>query len=346
LFHSIITALQLYMQFIITSEYSKMRLDLFLKEHFPELSRTHLQKLVKDGQVTVNEEKVTPHYFLKEGDEVEAVIEPVQDLRVVENPEVTIIKCDEEAPTPPNLPSGRGGKIVSPPLGGGVRRGQVCIIHEEPDFIVVNKPAGLVVHQGEGHKEPDTLANGLLARYPEIGKVGDDPVRPGIMHRLDADVSGVMVIARTQDMFDHLKKQFKTHEVEKEYVAVVEGKVSPPSGTIEFAIARKGARMVARPKHEEGKKAVTEYEMLSSDGKSSVLRIKIHTGRTHQIRVHLKAKGWPIVGDRLYNVKFKMKNVKLVEPGRLMLHASKLRFKDLKGVGREFEAKIPIEFNF
>lgn len=97
------------MQFIITSEYSKMRLDLFLKEHFPELSRTHLQKLVKDGQVTVNEEKVTPHYFLKEGDEVEAVIEPVQDLRVVENPEVTIIKCDEEAPTPPNLPSGRGG---------------------------------------------------------------------------------------------------------------------------------------------------------------------------------------------------------------------------------------------
>ena len=264
---------------------------------------------------------------------------------------------------------------MEPPLrirgGRGSYDNVVVIIHEEPDFIVINKPAGLVVHQAEGHKAPDTLVNGLLARYPEIARVGDDLIRPGIMHRLDGDVSGVMVIARTQDMFDHLKKQFKVHEVEKEYVAAVEGVGQPPQGTIEFAIARKGAKMVARPKGEEGRKAVTEYETIpwsslrglrlgsedaaisrgaeiatprlrvgARDDKVSLLRIITHTGRTHQIRVHLKAKGWPIVGDRLYGSKLS-KVSKLSEASRLMLHARKLVFKDLTGKKREFIIEPP-----
>lgn len=301
------------MQFTITSEHSKVRLDKFLTEHFPNFSRAHLQKLVKEGQVTVNSKRVTPHHFLKAGDEVKAIVEPAAELRVVPNPEV-----------------------------------KLSILHEEPDFIVVNKPAGMVVHQAEGHKAPDTLANGLLARYPEIGKVGDDPVRPGIMHRLDADVSGVMVIARTQDMFDHLKRQFKVHAVEKEYVAVVQGKVSPPSGTIEFAIARKGAKMVARPKGAEGKMAVTEYETIESTedrppsfgGRSSPytsLQITTRTGRTHQIRVHLKAKGWPIMGDRLYGGA----RGQVLGISRLLLHARKIVFADLTGKKREFTIEPP-----
>lgn len=289
------------MVFTITSEHAKMRLDMFLKEHFPDLSRAHLQKIVKAGQVTVNGQKVTPHHFLKQGDEVEAVIEPVASLQMVPNPGI--------------------------PLE---------IIHEEANFIVISKPTGLVVHQAEGHKEPDTLANGLLAKYPEVAKVGDDPVRPGIMHRLDADVSGVMVIARTQDMFDHLKKQFKVHEVEKEYIAMVEGKVTPPSGVIEFAIAPKGSKMVARPKGQDGKIAVTEYEVVETFKNLNItkLRITIRTGRTHQIRVHLKAKGWPIVGDRLYGRAGE----------RLMLHARKISFKDLTGKKREFSIELPKKF--
>lgn len=310
------------MQFTITSEYAKVRLDKFLTEHFPDFSRAHLQKLVKDGQVTVNEKRVTPHHFLKTGDKVAATIGPIAELRVIPNPEV-----------------------------------KLSILHEEPDFIIINKPAGMVVHQAEGHKAPDTLANGLLARYPEIGKVGDDPVRPGIMHRLDADVSGVMVIARTQDMFDHLKQQFKVHAVEKEYVAVVQGKVSPPSGTIEFAIARKGAKMVARPKGAEGKMAVTEYTVLQeikrlSDEATkkstetpllnrsiaqSLLQITTRTGRTHQIRVHLKAKGWPIMGDRLYGGA----RGQVLGISRLLLHARKIVFTDLTGKKREFTIEPP-----
>lgn len=314
------------MQFIITSEHAKMRLDKFLKEHFPEFSRAHLQKLIEAGQVQVNGKPVTPHHFLRVGDEVEAVVEPVDELRVVANPTV-----------------------------------QFDVLHEELDFIVINKPAGLVVHQGERHKAPDTLANGLLARFPEIGKVGDDPIRPGIMHRLDADVSGVMVVARTQDMFDHLKRQFKVHEVEKEYVALVHGTVSPPSGVIEFAIARKGAKMVARPKTPSGsplakgeKRAVTEYQTIeevakvakeAKAAKVTVLRIRTRTGRTHQIRVHLKAIGNPIAGDRLYGLKVERLKLKEVELKRLMLHARKIVFKDLNNNQIEFVVEPPSEFN-
>lgn len=305
------------MQLTITSEYTKMRLDVFLKEHFPDLSRAHLQKLVKAGQVRVNGERVTPHHFLRAGDEVEATVEPPAELLVTPNPAVVLE-----------------------------------VIHEEPDFLIINKPTGLVVHQGEGHKTPDTLANGLLARYPEIGKVGDDPIRPGIMHRLDGDVSGVMVIARTQDMFDHLKKQFKMHTIEKEYLALVHGKVTPAHGFIDFAIARKGAKMVARPKGGEGKSAVTEYEEVlpgkgarshSLEQNTTLLKVIIHTGRTHQIRVHMFAIDHPIVGDKLYESK-SSKSSEISKSSRLMLHAKRLAFKDLKDVRREFVIEPPIEF--
>ena len=317
------------MQIIVKAEHAQMRLDVFLKEHFLDLSRARLQKLVKEGQVRVNGERVIPHHFLREGDEVEATVEPSEELLVVPNPSVSF-----------------------------------AVLHEESDFLIINKPAGLVVHQGEGHKTPDTLANGLLARYPEIGKVGDDPIRPGIMHRLDGDVSGVIVIARTQDMFDHLKKQFKTHTIEKEYRALVYGKVTPAHGVIDFAIARKGAKMVARPKRPPlnlplpkgeknwGKSAVTEYETIKAAGHQSnstaynttLLKVIIHTGRTHQIRVHLFAIDHPIVGDQLYEYRPASNRTKNVESKRLMLHARRLAFKDLKGERREFIIEPPEEF--
>ncbi|MDO8505622.1 MAG: RluA family pseudouridine synthase [bacterium] len=331
------------MQFIITAEYAKTRLDVFLKEHFPDLSRARLQKLIKDGQVTINEEKVSVHHFLKEGDEVEATVAPSVELLVTPNPEVRIVA--HNAPSSSLSLRAEG----QPPLN--LRGGVTEVLHEEADFIVLNKPSGLVVHQGEGHKTPDTLANGLLARYPEIGKVGDDPIRPGIMHRLDGDVSGVIVIARTQDMFDHLKKQFKIHTIEKEYLALVHGKVAAGHGIIDFAIARKGAKMIARPKGGEGKNAVTEYEVVKATAQQSnstaqnttLLKILTHTGRTHQIRVHLFAIDHPIVGDRLYESKIS-KSSEIGKSSRLMLHARRLAFNDLKGERREFIVEAPEEF--
>lgn len=302
------------MRVIIVKEYTDWRLDKFLKEHYPQYSRSYIQKAIEAGQVLVNNKKIAVHHFLKIGDEVEVKIELPAELLVVPNQEI-----------------------------------RIEVVAEEKDFLVINKPAGLVVHQGEGHKEADTLANGLLARYSEIGKVGDDPLRPGIVHRLDADASGVMVVARTQDMFDHLKKQFKTHQTEKEYLALVHGQVSPSEGVIEFALEKKGTKMVARPKGGEGKKAVTEYETVANPeleevkGKATLLKIRIHTGRTHQIRVHLFALGYPIVGDRLYGGEAKSQKL---EASRLMLHARKIGFRDLEGKWREFETKVPKEFNF
>ncbi len=317
------------MQFTITSDHAKMRLDMFLKEHFPNFSRSHIQKLIESGTITVNGKPATVHRFLKAGDEVEATIEPPSELLVVPNPNV--------------------------PLN---------IIHEERDFIVLYKPAGLVTHQAEGHKAPDTLLNGILARYPEIGKVGDDPLRAGIVHRLDADVSGVMVVARTQDMFDHLKQQFKVHETQKEYIAIVHGQVTPPEGTIDFPMAKKGRRMVARPKGSSNspmakgeKRAVTEYETLkvSKEPKRSLVRIATRTGRMHQIRVHLNAIGHTILGDRLYGLEHgaKGKSAELLAisykpfagASRLMLHARMIAFKDLSGKWREYIAEPPPEFN-
>ena len=295
------------MRVIIAKEYAGWRLDKFLKEQYPDFSRSYIQKAIEAGQVLVNNKKITVHHFLKIGDEVEVKIEPPAELLVVSSPEV-----------------------------------RIEVMAEEKDFLIINKSAGLVVHQGEGHKEADTLANGLLARYPEIGKVGDDPLRPGIVHRLDGDVSGVMVVARTQDMFDHLKQQFKTHQTEKEYLALVHGQVTPSEGVIEFALEKKGTKMVARPKGGEGKKAVTEYETVTIPesegvkGKATLLKIRIHTGRTHQIRVHLFALGYPIVGDKLYG--------KTGEVSRLMLHARKIVFEDLKGERREFIIEPPSEF--
>lgn len=284
------------MQYTIDQDSAKTRLDKFLSKQCPEFSRSQIKKLIQQGKVKVNDKEVSVHQFLKEGDVVDAELGEPKKIVVEENAKV-----------------------------------EFKVVHEEDDFLILDKPAGLVVHQGDGHTDPDTLANGLIAKYPEIAKIGDDPIRPGIVHRLDADVSGVMAIAKTQDMFDHLKTQFKTHEVEKEYVALVQGEVSPSEGTIDFPIERKGARMVAKGKGQEGKMAVTEYEVIEANDKSTKLKIVTKTGRMHQIRVHLKAKGWPVVGDKLYG-----------EGGeRLMLHAQRLGFKDLKNKKREFIVEAP-----
>ena len=141
---------------------------------------------------------------------------------------------------------------------------QLAVIAETPDYIVLNKPAGIVVHQAEQHLEPDTIVNGLLACYPELVDVGEDPMRPGIIHRLDQHVSGVLVVARTQAMFLHLKDQWQRHLVRKQYIALVHGKMSRTDGEINFSIARSSqqfTKMAARP-DASGKAAVTRYSVL------------------------------------------------------------------------------------
>ena len=239
------------------------------------------------------------------------------------------------------------------------------IIAETTDYLVINKPAGLAVHGGGNLQEP-TLVNWLLSHYPKIKDVGDDPARPGLVHRLDKDVSGLMVIAKNNKSFENLKNQFKDRTINKEYLALVYGKVSAEEGVIDFPIKRSqaGHKMAALPLNAEkllsrrspqerdqgniagwfkARDALTEYQVLQRFVNYTFLRVKIKTGRTHQIRVHFFALSHPLVGDNLYcTSKTKLKNKKL-NLGRVFLVANHLTFLDLNGEAQDFQINLPPE---
>ncbi len=217
---------------------------------------------------------------------------------------------------------------------------QPKIIFEDRDFLVVDKPAGLEV-AAEIKKEEPTLVDWLLEKYPNIAKVGGDPARPGIVHRLDKAASGLLIVAKTQVALEHLMKQFEERKVKKEYTVLVHGQVAKDVGTIEFPIARaKSGRFAALPLgSESGRAASTEYEVIRRFRNFTLLKVRIKTGRTHQIRVHLFALGHSVVGDKLY----KQKKIKKILIGRLFLHASKLGFFNLDEKWMEFEIDLPVE---
>jgi len=220
----------------------------------------------------------------------------------------------------------------------------VKIIFQNEDFIVVDKPAGLAVHEGVKTEEK-TLTEILAEKFPEIRSVGDDPnARPGIVHRLDKDTSGVMVVARNQSAFDYLKKQFKDKKIEKKYAALVYGKLKNKNGKIEGEMGR-SRRDFRRQALVRGKITVrkeryslTFYKVLKERGKYSLLEVNPKTGRMHQIRVHLHSIGHPIVGDRKYTFKkYRHEN----SNQRMFLHAWKLSFIGEEGRKYSFESPVP-----
>lgn len=213
------------------------------------------------------------------------------------------------------------------------------VIYEDPDVLVIVKPAGLLVHKVLGKEEEVTLADLLVERYPEIKGVGEKPERPGIIHRLDKDVSGLMVVARNQAAFEFMKKQFQERTMKKEYIALVHGNLSKDEDTIRLKIARsrEKARMVARPENQEGRDAVTHYTVLDRWRNYDLVNIKIETGRTHQIRVHFHALGHPLVGDPLY----KIRGIKPKALGRVFLHATKLTLTLPSGEVKTFDSPLP-----
>ena len=237
------------------------------------------------------------------------------------------------------------------------------LIEENKDWIVIEKPAGLTVHAGAGIKEK-TLIDYLLEDYPEIADAGDDPKRPGIVQRLDKEVSGLMVVARTTKGFDYLKTQFKERRVKKEYTALAFGVIESNHEILEFPIKRssKGYKMAALPQISEEKlsnkrptnrelglrealegarNAWTEFTVLKRFTGSTLIKVRIKTGRTHQIRVHLYAYNHPLIGDRLYaNKKSKAKNLK-IPLKRVFLFADHLIFKGLDGEKHEFSLPMP-----
>lgn len=305
----------------INQEQAGQRLDKFLVAELPDLTRSQIQKIIKDGGILVNGKPVPVHHFLKEHETVTILrAHPAVGARPSKNPTTPIN-------TVRNTPS-------------------LEIIADTPDYLIVNKPAGLLVHQAPGHEGEPTLVDLVLKKYPAIAKIGEDPERPGIVHRLDREVSGIIVVAKTQDMFDLLKSQFKSHQVKKIYTALVYGSPSKVEDEISFNIdrsTRHGYRMAAVPKspdEKRGRKAITEFEVTKRLGNYTLLEVKPQSGRTHQIRVHLAAYGLPIVGDETYKPKKLRPTIRM---HRLFLHAHYLGFSDQNGQWREFFLPLPSE---
>jgi 23S rRNA pseudouridine1911/1915/1917 synthase len=215
----------------------------------------------------------------------------------------------------------------------------VDVRHADADVVVLAKPAGLVVHPGAGHAN-GTLVNGLLARFPDLASIGD-AYRPGIVHRLDRDTSGLLVVARSPEAYDSLIDQISTRAVDRRYVALVWGTLASPRGVIDAPIGRSTARRTRMAVRESGKVARTEYEVRTSfdDPVSSLLDCRLETGRTHQIRVHLSAIGHPVVGDPTYGGS--RASIRLDRP---FLHATHLAFDHpITGERLAFDDPLPPE---
>lgn len=332
----------------LNSSAARQRLDVFLAEKL-KISRSQVQKMINLKQITVND--ALPK---KAGDTVK-----VGDKITILNKATSL---QGQHPFPYPSPKGAEGEVT---VTNSDRTLAPTVIAETSDYVVVDKPSGLLVHPTQAN-ETNTLAAWLLKKYPGIKKVGDDPkVRPGIVHRLDKEASGLLVVARTQKMFIHLKNQFKNRTIEKEYLALVHGKVAKDWDEINFPIARaeNAERMAARPlakakyvstlavkgttESEEGeelapgeKEARTEFFVEKRFVNFTLLRVIIHTGRMHQIRAHLLAYNHPLVGDPLYFQK-KRKRTWDERLGRLFLHSTELGFTDLNGEKQNFHSPLP-----
>ncbi len=279
-----------------------VRLDKFLAEQISQLSRAKLQEMIANGEVRLNGKVVSkPAQKLEQGDRVETVLifEPEDELKK--------------------------------------QAMELDVLYEDENVIVLNKPAGLVVHPGAGH-DKNTLVNALIYHWPEIAQVGE-PKRPGIVHRLDKETSGVMIVARRQAAYEWLVRQFKTRKVQKSYLALVDGTPPTPTGRIETRIGRdeKIRQRMAVTYGEKGRKAVTEYFTRQNFVNHTLVEADLLTGRTHQIRVHMAFIGCPVVGDRVYG-----RRKPSLDLERFFLHASGLSIRLIgEKEERRFEAPLP-----
>lgn len=252
---------------IVGEEHERLRLDVYLADVIEDASRTFVKKLVKDGAVRVNGQ---------------TCLKPARGMTADERVEVDL-------PPPPAI------NLSPEPI-------PLEILHEDAELIILNKPSGLVVHPAPGHYT-GTLLNAIIHHCPDFQRPGGDPIRPGVVHRLDQYTSGVMVVAKTPRAFTHLAAQAAEHRFDRRYVALVRGEFPEERGRINASIGRSTAdrkRMTVTGVH--GKDAVTHFEVTERYGVASLVSLRLETGRTHQIRVHMRFAGRPVLGDSVYGV--------------------------------------------
>jgi 23S rRNA pseudouridine1911/1915/1917 synthase len=259
------------------------RIDQFIAAAVPALSRTEAQRLIKAGEIRVSGEVVKPSYRLSTGDLIGITLPVIEDHSVLA----------EDIP--------------------------LDVLYEDDDLAAVNKPAGMVVHPAQGN-ESGTLVNAALARWPQMRRITGEE-RAGIVHRLDKDTSGVIVLAKTSEALKNLQTQFKARTTSKRYVALVEGIPDSPAGLIEAPIGRDPRQRKRMTVIQGGRPATTRYTVREEFNEHALLDIQILTGRTHQIRVHLTWLGYPVAGDTVYG--FRRRTIPLKE--RIFLHAAELQ---------------------
>jgi 23S rRNA pseudouridine1911/1915/1917 synthase len=283
--------------FTATSADAGRRLDHWLHQQLPEYSRSRIQEWIKSGHVRLNGGDARASHALRDGDSVE--VEPV----------------------------------APPPLDAVAEDIPLVVLYEDDDVVAIDKPAGMVVHAGAG-VHSGTLVNALVHRFGQLSGVGG-ALRPGIVHRLDRFTSGVLLVAKNDAAHRKLAEQFAGREIEKHYLTLVHGSPARETGRIDRPIARdpvRRVRMTARL--DEGRAAWSEYRVLRRFAKFTFVEVKIGTGRTHQIRVHLSSIGHPVAGDTLYGAPKQ-------EFGRYFLHAHRIRFRQPTS-GKEIEVVSPL----
>ena len=284
--------------FQLSSPIPDIRLDKYLTRVFPQLSRAYVQRLIEQGCVLVNGERAKASRKLDRTDRI-----------VVELPPLPARPLAESIP--------------------------LAIVHEDEDILVIDKPAGLTVHPAPGHPS-STLVNAVLAHCPGLA-MSNDLERPGIVHRLDKDTSGLIVIAKNDLARGYVAAQFKNRTVTKGYLVVVKGRLFPEQGMIEAPIGRDPRSRRRMAIAEAGKEAITKYRVREHLDTYTFLEITPVTGRTHQIRVHLSAIGYPVVGDPIYGVR-------LAGLSRQFIHAYRLGFRlPSTGQYREFVSPLPMD---
>ena len=284
----------------IVADLENMRLDAYISSKKTNLSRTNIQRLIEEGNVLVNGQKKKISYKVQIGDNIEINIPEAKE---------TSIKAE-------NIP--------------------VEVVYEDDDIIVVNKPKGMVVHPANGN--PDgTLVNAIMAMCKgSLSGIGGE-IRPGIVHRLDKDTSGLLIVAKNDLAHINMSNQIKDRKVKKIYIALVKGNINENEATINMPIGRSTKDRKKMAVRKDGKEAITHFKVLKRYKNYTLLEVKIDTGRTHQIRVHMAEIGHPVVGDMVYS---KGKNEFGVE-GQ-MLHSKSLDFKHpITGKEMHLEARLP-----
>ena len=270
---------------VVTDDKVLDRADIFIKSKFPQFSRSQIQKLISSKNITINNSSIKSSTEIKYNDKIT----------------IKIPKIDK-----------------TPLIASEIK---IEIIYQNSELLIVNKPHGIVVHPSKGHSN-DTVINALLGMDIKF-EANLGQTKPFLVHRLDKDTSGLLLVAKNEKMYSYLTEIQKKRKIKKHYLAVIKGVPDKKYATIDASISRNKSHRKKMSVNSKGRKSLTTYKVIKSNDSMSLIELELHTGRTHQIRVHMQALGHPIIGDTLYG-----KKSKLID--RQLLHAYKLEFKDNK----------------